>query len=37
MEKGGGQTIRIQEDGLYIKIDLCQTLYAYPYLFIMRK
>jgi len=24
MEKGS-QTIRIQEDGLYIKIDLCQT------------
>lgn len=31
MEKGS-QTIRIQEDGLYIKIDLCQTLYSYHYI-----
>ena len=31
MEKGS-QTIRIQEDGLYIKIDLCQTLYNYRYI-----
>ena len=26
------KTIRIQEDGLYIKIDLCQTLYSYHYI-----
>ena len=26
------RTIRIQEDGLYIKIDLCQTLYSYHYI-----
>lgn len=32
MEKGS-QTIRIQEDGLYIKIDLCQTLYSYHYIY----
>ena len=31
LEKGS-QTIRIQEDGLYIKIDLCQTLYSYHYI-----
>ena len=28
----GKRTIRIQEDGLYIKIDLCQTLYSYHYI-----
>ena len=27
------RTIRIQEDGLYIKIDLCQTLYSYHYIY----
>ena len=31
MDKGS-KTIRFQEDGLYIKIDLCQTLYSYHYI-----
>ena len=31
MEKGS-QTIRIQEDGLYSEIALCQTLYNYRYI-----